>query len=297
MSKTPAMNAMPRLFARVSAGVVILAVLAVLAVFVLYAASEYLLRKTYDVALVPVIVPADAESIAEGRRLATIRGCNDGCHGKGVSGSEFWNEPWVARLVAPDLTRIAASQSDAELARVIRHGVRKDGRSTFGMPSPMFYHLTDTDLGRIIAFLRSLPVGSGPDTVTHFGPLGRLELLRHPEFAYAEEIARDAPWLAGEELAGESAKGHYLAMTSCPECHGMNFKGAPDGSAPDLAVVGSYSAADFARLMREGIAVGGRELPMMSDIARVRFSQFQDDEVQALYDFLSARARDPRTHE
>ncbi len=49
--------------------------------------------------------------------------------------------------------------------------------------------------------------------------------------------------------------------------------------------------------MRDGIAVGGRELPMMSEIARVRFSQFQDDEVRALYDFLSARARDPRTHE
>ena len=294
MSKTSAKKGLPRLLARVFAGVVIIAVLAVV---VLYGTSEYLLRRTYDVALEPIVVPADSESIEEGRRLATIRGCNDGCHGKGVSGGEFWNQPWVARFVAPDLTRIAASHSDVELARVIRHGVRRNGRSTFGMPSPMFYHLTDTDLGRIIAFLRSLPVGNGPETEVHFGPLGRFELLRHPDYAYAEEIARDAPWLAAEDLVGERMKGHYLAMTSCPECHGMDFRGAPDGSAPDLTVVGSYSAEHFARLMKEGIAVGERELPMMSEIARVRFSQFQDDEVRALYDFLSARARDPRTHE
>jgi hypothetical protein len=35
----------------------------------------------------------------------------------------------------------------------------------------------------------------------------------------------------------------------------------------------------------------------MSGIARVQFSQFPDDGVQALYDFLNARAHDPRTHE
>jgi mono/diheme cytochrome c family protein/cytochrome c553 len=264
----------------------------------MYGLSEYLLRKRYDVALEPVDVPTDAESISEGRRLATIRGCNDGCHGKGVSGGEFFDGPWYyGGMVAPDLTRVAATHSDAELARVIRRGVRKNGRSTFGMPSTMFFHLTDADLGRIVAFLRSLPLGSGPETATRFGPLARLELLQNPHFAYAAEIARDAPWVAEAEFRGKSGHGRYLAVTVCTECHGMELRGDHSGSTPDLVVVGSYTPEDFARLMRDGIAIGGRELPMMSDIARVRFSQFQDDEVRALYDFLSARARDPRTHE
>jgi mono/diheme cytochrome c family protein len=295
MSKTPATKGLPRFLARVSAAVVILAVLAVV---LIYGASEYLLRREYDVALVPIVVPVDVESIAEGRRLATIRGCNDGCHGKGVSGAAFFDGPWYyGGMVAPDLTRVAATHSDAELARVIRRGVRKNRRSTFGMPSTMFFHLTDADLGVIIAFLRSLPAGSGPETAIRFGPLARLELVTKPYYAYATEIKRDSPWATDGELQGPNGRGRYLALTVCTECHGMNLKGSDDGTTPDLVVASSYSAADFARLMQEGIAVGERELPMMSGIARVRFSQFQDDEVQALYDFLSARARDPRTHE
>lgn len=295
MSKSPAKKGLPRILARVSAGI---AILAVLAVVVLYGASEFLLRRTYDVALVPIAVPADAESVAEGRRLATIRGCSDGCHGKGVSGGAFMDGPWYyGGMVAPDLTRVAATHSDAELARVIRRGVRKNGRSTFGMPSTMFFHLTDADLGVIIAFLRSLPAGSGPETAIHFGPLARLELVRKPYYAYATEIERDAPWATEAELRGPQGRGRYLALTVCTECHGMNLEGSDDGSTPDLTVVGAYAPEDFAHLMRDGIAVGGRELPMMSGIARVRFSQFRDDEVQALYDFLTARARDPRTHE
>lgn len=295
MAKTPVIKTLPRLLARASAGV---AILALLAVVILFGASEYLLRRTYAVDLEPVVVPADADSIAEGRRLATIRGCNDGCHGKGVSGGEFFAGPWYyGGMVAPDLTRVAATHSDAELARVIRRGVRKNGRSTFGMPSTMFFHLTDADLGVIVAFLRSLPAGNGPDTAVRFGPLARLELIRKPYYAYATEIERDSPWANQAELQGPHGRGHYLALTVCTECHGMNLKGSDDGSAPDLTVVGSYSAGDFARLMRGGIAVGERELPMMSGVARVRFSQFQDDEVRALYDFLSARAGVPRTHE
>jgi mono/diheme cytochrome c family protein len=214
-----------------------------------------------------------------------------------VSGGEFWSEPGYARLVAPDLTRVAASHSDAELERVIRHGVRRDGRSTFGMPSSMFHHLSDADLGRIIAFLRSLPVGDGPDTETHFGPFGRLDLLLHPEYAYAEEIARDAPWLTETDLRGEHGQGEYLAMTVCSECHAMDLGGSPDGSTPDLVVVGAYSQADFARLMKTGIAVGDRQLGLMTAVAKTRFSQLHDLEVQALYDFLTARAREPQTYE
>jgi ABC-type uncharacterized transport system YnjBCD permease subunit len=133
-------------------GFLAIAVLIGLALSITYLASEPQLRRTYEVALRPIVVPTDAASIAEGRRLATIRGCNDGCHGKCVSGTVFWDEPWIARMVAPDLTRVAAQLSDEEL-------------------------------GRIIAFLRSLPVGDGPEAEIEFGPLGRIELLKNPLYA------------------------------------------------------------------------------------------------------------------
>lgn len=276
----------------------VLGLVVIAAIATVYAGSEWLIRRNHDVALRAIAVPAGEAAVAEGRRLATIRGCNDGCHGKGVSGGAFFDSPWYyGGMVAPDLTRVAATHGDAELERVIRHGVRKDGRSTFGMPSSMFFHLTDADLGYIIAFLRSLPIGDGPPTEIRFGPLARLELLMKPHYAYATEIARDAPWATAAELRGDAGRGRYLALTVCTECHGMDLKGSDDGSAPDLVAVGAYGQADFARLMKTGVAVGERRLGLMSEVAKIRFAEMHDDEVQALYDYLSGRARDPRSHD
>jgi cytochrome c553 len=274
-----------------------LAALAVLAIVALYAGSEWLLRRQYDAELKFVAVPTGDAAIAEGRRLATIRGCNDGCHGEGASGGEFFNEPWLGRVVAPDLTRVAATQTDAELERAIRRGVRKNGRSTFIMPSSMFYHLSDADLGNIIAFLRSLPAGNGPATEIDLGPLGRLMLVMNPGFALASEIAHEAPWATEAELTGAHGFGRYLALTVCSECHGMDLDGSDDGSAPNLVAVAAYSQGEFAQLMKSGIAVGGRKLGLMTDVAQSRFVHLSDAEVRALYDFLHARAHDPRTHE
>jgi cytochrome c553 len=274
-----------------------IAALAVLAIIVLYAGSEWLLRRQYDAELKAIAVPTGEAAIAEGRRLATIRGCNDGCHGKVVSGGEFFNEPWLGRVVAPDLTRVAATQTDAELERVIRRGVRKNGRSTFIMPSNMFYHLSDVDLGRIIAFLRSLPVGGGPETEIDLGPLGRLIVLMNPGYAHASAIGDEAPWATEAELGGDLGFGRYLALTVCSECHGMDLNGSDDDGVPNLVAVGSYSQADFARLMKTGIAVGGRKLGLMTEAAQGRFAHLNDAEVRILYDFLYARAHDPRTYE
>lgn len=139
------MSRLVRWFAIGLAGLLSLAALAWSA---LYVGSELRLRQRYEQPLYPLTLPTDAAAIAEGKRLARIRGCFDGCHGRDISGGVFWDEPWQARLVAPDLTRVAQSHSDAELERVIRHGIRQSGISTQGMPSPMFYHLSDADLGR-----------------------------------------------------------------------------------------------------------------------------------------------------
>jgi cytochrome c553 len=267
------------------------AVLACALVAVVYLATEPLLRRAYDAPLRPIAVPQETEAIAEGQRLAAIRGCFDGCHGQGVSGAVFWEEPWVARVVAPELTRVFSSHSDAELERVIRRGVRQDGSSVWVMPSNMFHHLSDADLGRIIAFIRSLPPGDGMETEVWFGPLGRLMLLLDPWPPMAQEIASDAPWATAAELEGEGGLGRYLALTVCTECHGMDLAGAADGTAPNLVVAAAYSQEQFARLMRTGKPIGDRELNLMALVARERFSRLTDAEVGALYAHLQARTR------
>jgi hypothetical protein len=44
------------------------------------------------------------------------------------------------------------------------------------MPSEVFIGLTDEDLGRIIAFLKTLPLVAGPGPGLELGPLGRIGL-------------------------------------------------------------------------------------------------------------------------
>jgi hypothetical protein len=46
-----------------------------------------------------------------------------------MEGAVVMDEPWLARIVAGNLTHVARDHSDAELERVIRGGIRKDGRS------------------------------------------------------------------------------------------------------------------------------------------------------------------------
>ena len=60
--------------------------LAVIAYAVVYGALERRLRTTYEIPVVSISIPTDPESIAEGRRLATVHECFSGCHGKEAEG-------------------------------------------------------------------------------------------------------------------------------------------------------------------------------------------------------------------
>jgi len=55
-------------------------------------------------------------------------------------------------------------------------------------------------------------------------------------------------------------------------------------------MMAAYSEADFRRLMRDGAPIGGRDLELMDDVARARFSQFSEEEIGDLYVYLNARS-------
>ena len=56
-------------------------------------------------------------------------------------------------------------------------------------------------------------------------------------------------------------------------------------------MVGAYDAEAFDTLMRTGVPPGGRHLGIMTLVARSDFKVFTEAEVEALYAYLSARAR------
>lgn len=264
-----------------------LASIIVIAVLALFGLSEYRLRETFDIAAMPIVVPTDSASVARGYHVFRTRGC-EGCHGPSLEGKVFFDEPEIARIVSPNVPKLLKDYSDADLARLLRHGVRPNGTGVAVMPSSMFYYLDDADLGALIAYLRTLPERDGPSLPpTSMRVLARIGLIVGEYKLEPRDMVHDAPRPPnGPEPA---ARGLYLAKTSCTECHGADFMGSPD--TPALSIVAGYSPAEFTRLLRQGVPKDGRELRLMGGTARNRFANFTAEEVNALYVYLSQQLR------
>ena len=279
---------MKRLLRWIGRGLIGLVGLAVVAYVIVYFLSERALNRTYAIPKASITIPTDPESIAEGRRLAIIRSCFKGCHGKDSEGIVMFDEPMIGRVVAPNLSAAVRKYSDAELVNIIRNGVRPDGRSMVIMPSEAFVGLNDQDLGRILAFLKSLPESQGPGQSVSLGPLGRIGVALGQFNVVAELIARTVP---PPEATGEEAiRGRYLARTICATCHAASLRGDsnPDFTSPDLRIVAAYSPEQFAKLLRTGVALGDRKVGEMTEYTKDNRLQFTDAEIAALHRYLHA---------
>lgn len=80
--------------------------------------------------------------------------------------------------------------------------------------------------------------------------------------------------------------GKYIAMTSCSECHGSDLRGGADDFSPPLTIVAAYTLENFTTLMQTGVPIGGRELDLMAEVAKNRFSHFTDSEIASLHAYL-----------
>lgn len=260
----------------------------VLAVGTIYALSERVINQRHPFREYPVAVPTDSASVAEGKRLVQMR-CA-GCHGDSLEGrADFFDEPNIARLVAPNVPQRLATMTDAEFAGFLRSGVRKDGTSPFVMPPPGFYHISDRDLGNLLAYLRSIPVPQNNLPANSYRIMGRLGVaLGQFETAVMamdttqERVGQDTLWAT-------TRKGEYLARMICTECHGPRLTGAAGepAPAPSLVVVSTYSPEQFTALMRTGTPRDpATQLTLMAEVAQNSLKYMTDDEIAALYGYL-----------
>ncbi|HEU4624580.1 MAG TPA: cytochrome c [Steroidobacteraceae bacterium] len=280
---------MNRVFKWVGVGILGLVALAGLGMGAVYALAEREIRRQYDVPLANIVVPHDAESIAKGKRLATIYGCFNSCHGDRMQGLTLVDEPGIARINAPNLTRVVREYTDAQLERLIRHGVKRDGTSTWLMPSPMFSHMSDEDLGDVIAFVRSSPVLDGPMREVNVRMLGRIGIVTGKFKPLASTIARGEHHPATTDRSDPLTFGRYVVMTTCTECHGQDLQGTDFAKAPSLVVTAGYSEAAFRHLMKTGIGIGDRKLGLMAEVSETRFANFTEEELQAVQTYLGTR--------
>src|SRR5690606_23156079 len=115
----------------------------------------------------------------------------------------------------PDAETGIGRYSDAQLARMLRHGVRPDGRAS--LPFMEFQNLSDDDLTAVISFLRSQPAAR--HEVPHAEPniLGKavLALVLEPTGP------RSTPPARAPEPGPTHERGAYLvnSVANCASCH------------------------------------------------------------------------------
>lgn len=254
----------------------------------------------YAVPVPKVARSTDPAVIARGKHLAeAVASCVfSDCHGADLGGGKAIVMGPLATLTGPNVSAagLGAAYSDGELFRLIRNGLKRDGRSLTFMPAHELSWLPDSDITAIISYVRTLPGVQKPNGPMEVGVLAKV-LDRHDMLVLdvARRIDHDRIELAPPP-APTQAYGRFLAKL-CTGCHGENLSGGPLPGAPpeipipanltsDASGLGGWTYEDFDRLMTTGIRKNQKKLdPFMPTEA---YSKWDETEKKALWAHLSA---------
>lgn len=228
-----------------------------------------------------------AAKLAHGERLSWILGCK-GCHGDNLQGRNVTPGDDIGDMYAPNVTLWLPKYSDADLDRLIRHGVPKHGRDLWFMPPETFQYLSDADFAALVAYLRTFkpegtqlpPIRKGPE----FFRLIKEEGFE-PAVPTVARFKRETP----VDLGDQHRFGRYIAMTTCTECHNSKLQGYEDFT-PNLDIVGTYNATELETLLTTGKGKSRPDLGLMTIVAKERFSRLSAHERAALIAYVKARA-------
>lgn len=268
----------------------------IVAVGALHLAGNSNLDNAPEVAVQPVAVPTDAAALERGGELASISSCNE-CHRPDFGGTPFIDEAPIGYVPAPNLTSgaggVGASYSDDDWELAIRHGVARDGRRIVVMATDHYAHYGDDDLGKLIAYLKSVaPVDNDlgervvafPGTII-FGVLAggwAVDRIDH------EAVGGNAPAAADSTEYGE----YLYNIASCASCHGENLAGNTDPSAPtgpNITLGGdlqNWTEEEFATALRTGIKPSG--VAFSGEMPWISYDGMSDVELAALWTYITS---------
>jgi mono/diheme cytochrome c family protein len=274
--------------------------LIVVAAGVIFFVSNTKVNQTYSVKPQPlsIAIPTDAESINEGKRLTQIRGCAD-CHAADYGGNPTFVSGDLGTISSANITKSGrvANYSDEDWLRAIRHGVDPTGRGLWIMPSHEFFPLSDGDIAKTIAFMKTVP------------PVTRDANERNPSFLARALVATNQIPLAviipasGIQHSQKPPEAPAVGVTTdygkymsyvCSGCHNANYSGgpAPDTSPGDpipanlTQIVKAYDEVQFMSLLRTGVALGNRQIP--SNVMPPLGANMTDTELKALYAYFKS---------
>jgi hypothetical protein len=258
------------------------------------------MEKVYDVPLPAIERSTDPAVLARGKHVAeSIAGCAGGdCHSADFGGGRSIVAGPVGTFTAPNVTTggLGAVYTDAELARLIRHGIKRDGRSVMMMPVQEFGWMPDSDVVAVVSYVRSLPKVDRPNGPVKLGPLGKI-IDRQDKFVIdvARRISHETLDI-GPSPTATAEYGAYVARL-CKGCHGSELSGGPIPGAPpsmptplnltpDKTGLAGWTYADFDKLVTTGVRKNGKQLDPFMPVETT--SKFDDTEKRALFAYLQA---------
>lgn len=275
--------------------------------------------RTFDAPMPDIGASTDSAVIATGRYLAYGPAHCAYCHNTAESGAAldrgeqpplaggFVFKLPVGTFRTPNLTPDAATGigalSDGAIARMLRHGVRADGRAA--VPFMNYQDLSEADLVAIISFLRSQP------PVRQSVPRHDVNLLGKAVLAFViKPIGPTAtPPRESPPLGPTVERGAYLvnAVGECAGCHTersfvdgsytgprlaggspMEADGPPGfvAVAPNLTPdpktgrIAAWSEDQFVARFRQGKLIPQSPMPWNA------FARMTDDDLRAVYRYL-----------
>jgi mono/diheme cytochrome c family protein len=205
--------------------------------------------------------------------------------------------------ITPDPETGIGRRTDGELARILRHGVRADGRAAF--PFMEYQNLSDEDLTALLSFLRSQPPTRNEVPDHRLSPLGKALMA----FAIEPKGPDGALTRTSPPPVASVARGAYLAneVASCASCHtdrsrrdgsivGPKFAGGqlmdvaadetkvfvppnltPD---PDTSPIGQWTEEAFLVRFRQGEVVKGSPMPWGA------YARMTEDDMRSVFRYL-----------
>jgi hypothetical protein len=259
------------------------------------------LDRVYDIAVPDIAISKDPAVLARGEHLThSVMACAmSSCHGADFAGAAKPIDAGpMGTFSGPNITGagLGAAYSNGELFRLLRHGVKKDGRSVRFMPVQDTSWLPDSDVVAMISYLRTMPAVDKPNGATSLGTLGKVMDRRG---MFAIDVARriDHPHIETAPPPAPTKDYGRFVGRMCTGCHGEHLSGGPIPGAPpsvptplnltpDATGLAGWTYDDFTKLLDTGVRRNGQKLdPFMP---RDSFANYDDTERNALWAYLQS---------
>lgn len=273
---------------------------------ILFISGNIRFNKKYTVVPSNIVLPTDEASIEFGKHRA--ESLCQGCHGPDLSGVINWFDAApIGQIDSANLTSgeggVGQYFETEDYVRAIRHGINRKGKPIFMVAVASTAHLSDEDLGAIIAYLKTIPPVDHITNGARFTPLGKILLATGMLGQLPAESVSHETKVSAPERGVSVEYGEYLVTTNdCKVCHGPQLNGGPYPDptkkkiSPNLTPGGElafWTEEQFIQTIRSGVTPSGHELdpefmPWKS------YRSFYDDELKAIFKYLQSIPKLPQ---